>query len=555
MIRIPPAFIAIWILFFFAAPLSAQQQVRSTTDAGQIEKRIEERQQAPAEPERVTPTVQAPEKAGIAEEPVQPFVLSAVNVTGATVYPVGDFAPLYEEFIGQEIASAEIETIVERITAKYLEDGYFLSSATAPPQDLSFGILSIRVTEGYIERVSYRGAEPGRKAMFDAWAEKITAEMPARLSTVERYILLMNDLPGITATPNLEAEGAAGAYELAIAIAHDRFDAYTSLDNRGTYPVGPLQWSLSGGANSQLGALERIRLSIFTVPDEPRELLYGEVYGQIPVGDQGTHLFASASRSTVDIYSESRASRLQASGDRYSVGGWHPLVRQQELALYLNARTDIADSRQSATDDNYTDRLRVVRLGSRVWFRDGIGGTSSTAVEYSRGFDVFGASPNGYNVSRTDGVSRFDKVTFDVNRVQKITDDFWLELNGAGQHSEYVLLSGEEFAVGGSRFGRGYDPSEISDSRGVAGSIELRHRAPVPDGLLSTLWIYAFYDGGVVWRTDNTKDSLTSAGVGLRMFPIEGMRASLELAKPLTRRVAEEGDTASRVFFSVSYGF
>lgn len=551
---------AFWAVLFFGFSALAQQTPGSATDAGQIEKRIQQQRQKPVIEDRTEPSVSRPARpAEILPAPDLPerrFILSAVNIGGASVYTVADFSTLYEDFIGQEIGPAEIETIIERISAKYAEDGYFLSSATAPPQDLEFGIVNIAVTEGYIERVVYSGARPGRQSMFDAWAAKITASVPARLTTVERYLLLMSELPGITATPSLdEIEGGNGAYEMKIAIRHDRIDGYSSLDNRGTDPVGPQQGSISGGLNSRLGALERIRVSAFTIPREERELLYGEIYAQLPVGTEGTQAFVSASRSLVDIYSESRASQLQSAGTKYSIGAWHPLVRQQEFALYLNTSFDYHDSRQSAASDNHLDRLRVGRVGGRIWFKDDIGGSTTTSLTYSRGFDILAASPYGYNVSRTDGESRFSKVTVDINRIQKFTEDLWGELNVSGQHSKHVLLSAEEFSLGGASYGRAYDPSEVSDSRGIAGSFELRHRVPVDEGLLSKLWVYGFFDGGTVWQTGNTKESLTSGGVGLRFFPYEGVRASLELAKPLTRPVSEKGDNDARVFFSLAIEF
>lgn len=244
-----------------------------------------------------------------------------MNITGSTVFPLAEFAPYYEEFLGRQITNLEINAILERVTKKYRDNGYFLSSATAPPQDLSFGIVSIQMTEGYIERVKYTGDKPGRPRLFDAWAKRITESIPAKLPEIERYILLISDNPGVRATPSLdETVAGEGAYEMTINLVRDRFDFSSGIDNRGTNPVGPLQWSLSGGVNSLLGGLERTRLSVFTVPDNPEELLYGEIYSQIPITSEGTQIWASASRSKVDIYSASRGSDLQSTGDRLAAG-------------------------------------------------------------------------------------------------------------------------------------------------------------------------------------------------------------------------------------------
>jgi hemolysin activation/secretion protein len=537
-------------------PSVAQTQGSRTTEPGQIERRIEKQPEAPAPTAPIAPALRPSEATPEAPDAGADFVLSAVSIVGATAYELAEFAPLYERFLGRVVSTADIQGIVKAITKKYVDDGYFLSSASAPPQNLAFGILTIEVREGYIEKVVFKGDRPGRQSLFDAWAEAITQSVPARLSDVERTILLMGDLPGVSATPSLnEPPGNEPGYEMTIAIRHDPVDAGVSLDNRGTHPVGPLEASASIGLNSVAGQLERTRLSVFTVPDEPEELLYGEVYEQLPVGTGGTIVWGSASRSKVDIYSQSRASQLQSTGNRISLGFWHPLVRQQEFALYVNGRIEHADSRQSAFNDNFNDRLRVARAGLRLWFKDGAEGTNNINLELSEGFDVLNASPRGYQVSRSLGESRFDKATLDVNRIQKVTEDFWAEFNGRGQYSDHILLSGEELGLGGSRFGRGYDPSEISDSRGVAGALELRHRFPAKEGLLSDLWLYAFYDAGAVWRSDGERDSIASTGGGLRLFPWDGAVASVEIAKPLTRLISEEGNRKARLFFNVAVNF
>lgn len=551
--RISVAFSVISNLLVLPISASAQQTNTNSINAGQIEKRIERQKTAP-EPKAVD--IAPGKSVSQSVDELEGFILSAVNVTGATVYEVRDFARLYEDFLGRRISNVEIEKILARITEKYRKDGYFLSTALAPAQDLSFGILNIQVIEGYIDRVDFKGEKPGRPGFFRDWAQKITRSSPAKLAEIERVILLISDLPGISATPSVEEmPNNPGAYIMTITIAHDRFDAFTGLDNRGTNAVGPLQLSASAGANSTLGLFERLKVSTFLIPDSPEELLFGEFYSQIPVTSGGLQAFVSVYSSKVEAFSASRGSLLQWRGRKFTVGAWYPFIRQNDLALYLNTRFDLQNGRQSAINDNYVDRTRVARAGLRLWFRDGAEGSNSVEITYSRGLNIFGASKTGRNASRFNGTSRFQKLNLDLNRVQKITDDFWAELNVSGQTSGSTLLSSEEFGIGGSRYGRGYDPSEISDSRGVGASLEMRHRAPVQEGYLSKLWGYGFYDGGAVWRRGGNRDSLVSAGAGLRFFPWDGVRLSLEWAKPLTRPVFEEGSNGSRVFFSLGVDY
>jgi hemolysin activation/secretion protein len=121
------------------------------------------------------------------------------------------------------------------------------------------------------------------------------------------------------------------------------------------------------------------------------------------------------------------------------------------------------------------------------------------------------------------------------------------------------LLLPEQFALGGARFGRAYDPAEITGDDAVAGSLELRYGRFVESRFLRSYQLYAFYDVGAVWNQDvsdgTQRQSLASAGGGIRLALPQDFAASLEIAKALTRRVAAEGDKPVRVFVSVSASF
>ena len=59
------------------------------------------------------------------------------------------------------------------------------------------------------------------------------------------------------------------------------------------------------------------------------------------------------------------------------------------------------------------------------------------------------------NLSRNDGRSDFTKATLWLSRIQGIGSNFGLQASLFGQWSAQPLLSSEEFAVGGTSFGRG----------------------------------------------------------------------------------------------------
>lgn len=81
--------------------------------------------------------------------------IRGVHITGATVYSATELAPLYADLLGDDVPLTAVYDLAQRITAKYGADGYVLSRAVVPPQQLNpkGAVIEIEVVEGYIEKV------------------------------------------------------------------------------------------------------------------------------------------------------------------------------------------------------------------------------------------------------------------------------------------------------------------------------------------------------------------------------------------------------------------
>lgn len=536
------------------------QAPNDDADPGQIRRRIEETRPKPVEPQPrpvLVPEEAAP-AAGAIERPS--FVLSAVVFEGNTIFAAGDLGFLYEDFLARAVTLAEVQEITQRVTKKYQDAGYILSRAIVPPQGVQGGVLVVRVIEGYVARVRFDGA-PGQEDILAPYADKITAVRPINLAALERYLLLINDLAGFSvrnsAVQRMEEEGA---HEITVTIGYDAFDGVAYVDNRGTPSVGRLQSWLSGAANSMFGLGERVQLGFFTIPNQPRELLYGEFSYQQPVGSEGTTLTATASASLVDPGASLAALDTEGQSTRFSLRATHPILRARGGNLSVSGSIDILDVGEDRLGvTNFDDHLRVFRVGLDYLRDDSWDGTTTVAVEVSQGIDILGASNAGDTaLSRPDGDGVFTKVTAKLTRTQQIGQEFSIWAAIKGQISADPLLSAEEFSLGGSEFGRAYDFSEITGEDGIAGSVELRYGKSLNQEILKAFQIYGFYDLGAVWNDDtqgDSRESLASAGAGLRLTLPQSIFATAEVAKPLTRTVSTTGDQDWRAFFSLSANF
>jgi len=146
-----------------------------------------------------------------------------------------------------------------------------------------------------------------------------------------------------------------------------------------------------------------------------------------------------------------------------------------------------------------------------------------------------------------------------VQRDQKLGEAFALVLAGEGQYARHELLSSEEFGIGGKSYGRAFDSSEITGDRGYAVRAEVQYAVPPLHDWLSYAQLYAFSDYGSVWNYEagsrHGRQSLASAGGGVRFGLVERLDATVELAKPFMRSPFTTQDRGVRAFFSLATRF
>ena len=523
-----------------------------------IERRLPEApsQSRPAVP----PPIRLPQPATPREPPTtsETFVIAAVVVEGATVFRTETFVPLYSHLLARPIERRDLAAIAEAITNHYYEAGYTLSRAYIPPQDIEAGVVTVVVAEGWIERVSFSGDEPA-PGIARRYADALTSERPLTKATLERQLLLLGDLFGIRVEDARlrPVDPASGRYELALDLRRSSVDYYGYLDNRGTRSNGPWQLWNGIGYNSVGDSAWRVQTGFFTVPNSPREVLYGQVGLSRSLGDNGTVLRSTVSASRNISGPPGNASDTESYSRRLQLGIGHPFWRRREFGLWGNLNFDALHSREDRFQRlSFEDELRVIRPSAYLFAQDGWGGETGINLETSFGLTVLGASPSGPERSRSDADTSFRKLRLDVWRNQTLLGPWSLYGQAAAQTANKPLLSAEEFSLGGSRFGRGYDPAIIAGDRGAAGSVELRFTEPL-SGPFVEYQLYGFYDVGRISNgtvDDNQRRRLASAGIGGRLTLDPAWRLNLELARPLNRVIGQE-DRDLRSFLTLSAEF
>lgn len=531
------------------------QAATTASDPTQIEQRIDDQQ--PRRPQVLQPNLDV-----LPPSQVTPtgdkfsLVLSAVIIEGATAFTPADLAPLYRKYLASRVTEVEVQEIARAITQVYRDAGYVFSQADVPAQDVLAGVLKIRVTEGHVAQVDYGGVG-GDGGIVATYLAPVLTEKPVRLETIERAMLLINDLPGISVADASVGDGADPAEKtLKLVLEETAVNADLYVDNRGTPSSGRLQTWAAASANGLLSTGDRLQIGLFTIPDAPRELVYGQVKWSQPIGGWGAVGELTLSGSKVDAGDSLAANDTESDSRRIQMSLRQPLLRTRQDSLWAVGELDLYDVNEDTFGTtNYEDRNRTARLGLEYYRSKLLNGDFYVKAVYARGLDILGASnPGNGQLSRSDGKATFDKVTLEVRRLQNLWGGFGLYAQAKGQWANQPLLTASEFSLGGSQYGRAYDYGELVGDRGAAAAVEFRYTGKKPADWIESYDLYAFYDAGFVWNEGVGRQALTSAGLGLRSTFAKGFYADIQVAKPLNHEVSTEADKDLRILFAVGAG-
>lgn len=539
-------------------PAHAQQANQPGFDPRQTEKYFDDRQsghERPVQPAPRTPTLARPE-ATADGKPL--FVLHAVSVIGASALPPGQLATSYRPYLGKMVSQADLAAIAQAVSDCYRAAGFHLSRAIIPPQDIADGRVRIQVIEGSITEVDLRGdgAEQfGVRPMFNA----VLAERPSRLVTLERQLLLVNNLPGVRITDSSleEIGGTTGHFRIVVQLKTWHVYAFTGLDNLGSSSVGPWQTYATAAYNSLLTPGDTLAVNLATIANDPRQLGFGRIGYDAPVGTDGVRLGGSALYSEVRPGDYRRLYNDITTTEAFEFHGSLVPIESQHQTLTLTAAAGFSNVSESDVFGKlYDDHVRTISLSSDYRLQDGFGGLNYATLTYRQGLDILGSSGSDDDfVSRYGADANFSVLNFSYTRYQQLVGAWSARLSMASQTASSPLLTSQQFYLGGAAFGRGYGTAEISGDNGVAGSFELRFDQQANLSYLSRLQFYAFTDSGVVWNDGyHPWDglSLISVGGGVRFFFSEDLQADIAVAFPLSYRAPDNSERSARVLFSVS---
>ena len=336
-------------------------------DAGRL---MDEIKKAPTI-ERSRPTPQIPTSPLPAEAPPVPdgvaIEVKGFRITGNSAIETAELETLLPRYDSQKFTLREMEQLAAVITAVYRDKGYLTSFAYIPRQEVTSGIIEIAVAEGKLPDGSIKLKEDpslrlDRRVAKDILSAAMPGDAPLRKQNLERGLLLVNDLPGITAKSTITPGATASTSELLVDIKEGAmFSSSLGMDDYGSRYSGLVRGTASVNYNNPSGRGDLASLSYVTSGEN---MNYVRSSYTIPINTMGTKGGAAFTWMGYSLGKELEPQDLYGNATTFSGYLTHAIVRSQATNLSATLNYDYKMLTDHTAGVVTSDkRIQVITLG------------------------------------------------------------------------------------------------------------------------------------------------------------------------------------------------
>lgn len=489
--------------------------------------------------------------------------VNAFHITGSPPVPATELEALLQDQTGRELSLTDLNNCAARLTAYLRQKGYIVALAYLPAQRVRDGDVEITIVPGKYSGVKVINGSRVNTPRLEKMLAEFRPDTIITKQSLERVLLIMNDLGGVSAKAVLKPGATTGTSELAVEV-NDRgwFDGTVSGDNWGNQYSGRTRGGLQFDLNNLAHAGDTVDLGYVTAGVNLKNF---NCNYNFPFGYKGFQMGLKYSK--VDYTLKSEFSSLGAAGgsEQYGVNWQYPVVRSRRFNLYTNAGWT-----HSALEDEYTKFIKAqYPKESRKW-SVGLSGNrlATTAVDnFSLQASSGELNINNANLihdrktAQTNG--RFQKLEGSVGRSQSLNSLWTLNLSGSFLWADSNLDSSEKFYLGGADGLRAYPQGEAGGDRGYRLTAELQRRLTGWSTPRNAFALILFTDCGSVvlnkdpWDNSKNCRKLWDAGAGFTWRRQPGFSLRCDYARKLNAEsdAATSTDSSGRFWVRAVHSF
>jgi hemolysin activation/secretion protein len=490
------------------------------------------------------------------------FDIYEYEIAGVSVLPQTQIEKAVYPYLGPGKTIEDVEKARAALEQVYHQAGYGAALVDIPEQQVTQGIVRLRVTESRVGRTRVVGAMYYSQGRILSQAPALKEGEVLNFTAVQQQIADMNDRPQRRVIPVLRPGPRFGTTDADLNV-EDKLPLHANLELNNYYSPNTTELRLLAGARyDNLWQLDHsIGVQVQTSPQDTSEVKVFSASYYAP-------LWGNASGGAYYVRSNSN---VAAVGDLTVLGngdivGLRLVQPLRPIGSFGEAVTFGADYKSFSnvvvqpgtpgvqTPIQYTD-LMVSYGGNFV--KPTYSTTLSTGITFSvRGIS---ASDAQFEANRFNAASNFFIWKFDVQHTHAVYRGWSVYGRLDGQLTGQPLVSTEQYAAGGADNVRGYLQAEALGDNALHTTLELRSPSfgPRLSSKMQDLTVYGFFDGAELAVVDPLPAqqyhmTLASVGIGLRARALDAVTLRLDVGVALKPTIyTSEGEV--RVQFSAAY--
>ncbi len=503
----------------------AQLPLPPSTESGLGEKSLRQSQpkfQPP--PQQEAPEIVVPDSRKVVDPSAGPaFVVKKIIINGNSVFGNETLLKAANFSEGGQMTMGLLLLMAQEITSFYGSNGYFLARAYIPAQKIKDGVVSLQISEGKIGKIEITGNKKVDAEELKKFLIRVNDESNIKEQTLERTLLELNDMIGVTVRSLLKPGELPGTSNLVLEVKESQNYSYgIDGDNFGSRFTGRNRLGVTATVGNLLTLGDRFSIRGSSSNLNQRFIAPNYTF---PVNYYGTTVGLSYTYSQQKLGRELNSLEAGGRTNIFTVEVSHPLYRSRfgQLAFKTGFNLkNFKNFRLGETTSN--DQLRGFYGDLGGNYTDSFQGRTFGSLRVSRGLSE---TDDRTLLSRFRGRGDASILEINLTRYQSVAllNSYFI-MKAFGQIVDKRVLSPDQFAVGGIGTVRGFTLSEISGDMGYVSSLEWNVPFPsdYPIGvgdltLRQTISFLGFIDHGRTYIKDRQpgefNDLLTGVGAGV----------------------------------------
>ena len=502
---------------------------------------------------------QAPPKPP-ADEPR--FEIRQFVFEGATLVPPERLAEATRAYTGKDRTFADVQRALETIERAYSQAGWSAVQVTLPEQELERGEVRFRIVEARIGRVIVEGNKFFSEANIRASVPSLQPGASPNIDRIARNLRVANESPSKQTTVLLRSGQEEATVDAVMRVVDETPQrASVTLDTTGTDQTGKLRLGLGYQNSNVFGRDHVLTLQYVGSPHSethpnriqpfPSKKVFVLGLGyRIPLYERGDSIDVTAGYSNVNSGNVLNLFSITGAGGifgvRYTqnldkIGDYeHRLSYAWDYRGYQSKGVRPAGGTIQLVPDVTVHPVTVLYSGlfrrpdSETAFSIGVtqnlpGGNDGHGINFC-GVNEHGgfqrlSSVSGHNECAN---GRYFLWRWAINHNQALAGDWQWRFGLNGQFTRDMLISGEQFGVGGADSVRGFLEREVTNDQGYRGTLELYTpdfggKTGIDGARLRAL---LFADWGGVWRNRPSAGEIHAQHVGSYGFGLRFSRGN-----------------------------